>query len=931
MAVEVRGIPPDVEEELLVLYFENRRRSGGGPVQECKHRGSWAVVTFENPEDATRVLAQPSHALQDAQLVVSLAAPRDYGKVVLRGLSPQISPTLLELYVERMLSCEGQAYTVHRSPAGDQALVQLPEPLSHTEFLALERCVQGRPLEGAPLAVDWVQQTDSVLVQSRGAGLSQDLLELYFESRRSGGGSVRGVRLLPAGGAAAVVSFHDWAVVARVLQKPHCLQENSLEVSPHYDFLEPAAAAAAASPSRVPVPDAEVQRLLESSPALQELGAAFPEFSLQLDEAGVLISGGDAAQAQQVQEHVQRALQDVTKEDLPLPAWPPGFLQRQDVREQLVGLLARQGLAACYVPAATMDGVTVWALTPAAARAASSLLASALCPISLPVEERHLDALVSPRWAQLQAGLRCCCVRIADSGEQLQGLTLRGLEQENTERLAAFLQDGPDESLLPMEPGTLRYLQLYYQELLASLAEVTVMPLEGTDVTGLRLSGVASACRAAAEFLQSLLGTVSSQPVTLQLPGVARFLLDERGEAIVREQESRFRCIIVLDRVRWSPPDTQHELERSQEPLALSCRRDSLPGSKPLDGASSPWSAANMEEIKDLLAALEPSASLGGSGTAASSPRSPSPEDLYTAEEVGPGTEQKGSADGKEEPVAAGTPDLAKPSSEEEAQLLLAIQQSMERAWQEEEELRRATELSLRCYQQEQAPVPADANLQATLDISLADALQSADSARLTVFAAFEQDVSALPRQLEAALQARLQEERLESEVLRVLPALCHEYLTYLQRKHAVHISLDGSVATIHGFADYTVGAARDLALLLTRLAQAEVAAGSTGGARWVRWEPLGDSNTTPYSSQASALLEQAWQRGHKRLDILFDGRPFTIDFERMEEYDLGSTRDLPISRTEPLPERQPTPPGRPQHRSLRRKRGCGTERPLPG
>uniref|UniRef100_A0A670ZUJ4 RRM domain-containing protein n=1 Tax=Pseudonaja textilis TaxID=8673 RepID=A0A670ZUJ4_PSETE len=130
-AVAVLGVPSDVADELLVFYFENRRRSGGGPVQSWRRRGGRATLTFERPEDAQRVLSRSDHALQGVQLTVQPAAPRDYGKVLLQGLNPQSSLELVELYVEHLLDCERDAYSIWRSPAGDQALVQLQVVLSH--------------------------------------------------------------------------------------------------------------------------------------------------------------------------------------------------------------------------------------------------------------------------------------------------------------------------------------------------------------------------------------------------------------------------------------------------------------------------------------------------------------------------------------------------------------------------------------------------------------------------------------------------------------------------------------------------------------------------------------------------------------------------------------------------------------------------------
>lgn len=48
--VEVLNLPPNVDQELLALYFENKRRSGGGPLVSVEKRGHRAVVVFQETE-----------------------------------------------------------------------------------------------------------------------------------------------------------------------------------------------------------------------------------------------------------------------------------------------------------------------------------------------------------------------------------------------------------------------------------------------------------------------------------------------------------------------------------------------------------------------------------------------------------------------------------------------------------------------------------------------------------------------------------------------------------------------------------------------------------------------------------------------------------------------------------------------------------------
>lgn len=48
--LEVLNLPTNVDQELLALYFENKRRSGGGPLVSVEKRGDRAIVVFEETE-----------------------------------------------------------------------------------------------------------------------------------------------------------------------------------------------------------------------------------------------------------------------------------------------------------------------------------------------------------------------------------------------------------------------------------------------------------------------------------------------------------------------------------------------------------------------------------------------------------------------------------------------------------------------------------------------------------------------------------------------------------------------------------------------------------------------------------------------------------------------------------------------------------------
>lgn len=53
--MEVLALPAGVDEELLSLYFENKRRSGGGLLASLERRDDCVVLVFEEASGKWRV------------------------------------------------------------------------------------------------------------------------------------------------------------------------------------------------------------------------------------------------------------------------------------------------------------------------------------------------------------------------------------------------------------------------------------------------------------------------------------------------------------------------------------------------------------------------------------------------------------------------------------------------------------------------------------------------------------------------------------------------------------------------------------------------------------------------------------------------------------------------------------------------------------
>ncbi len=49
-SLEILDIPDDLDDDLLSLYFDNKRRSGGGNLVSLEKHGNHALVVFEDAE-----------------------------------------------------------------------------------------------------------------------------------------------------------------------------------------------------------------------------------------------------------------------------------------------------------------------------------------------------------------------------------------------------------------------------------------------------------------------------------------------------------------------------------------------------------------------------------------------------------------------------------------------------------------------------------------------------------------------------------------------------------------------------------------------------------------------------------------------------------------------------------------------------------------
>ncbi|XP_069931755.1 protein mono-ADP-ribosyltransferase PARP10 isoform X2 [Oryctolagus cuniculus] len=801
-AVELQGLPPDVPDQLLLLYFENRRRSGGGPVLSWRRLGCGGILTFQELADAERVLAQTEHELLGAQLSLRPAPPRAPARLLLQGLPPDTAPLRVEQHVQALLRAVGHPVQPCRalaSPRPDRALVQLPRPLSEA-VAVLEQQAQHLDLDGASVSLAPVPQARAVRVVGDTPPEDQLLLQLYLENERhSGGGPLEGLRRLP-GPLGTVISFQQWQVAERVLQRDHWLQGSKLDLVPHYDVLEPEQLAEDAStgdrPS-VPGPGATEPAPLEAGELAGDWNGAEPaaagsgrapgqsEASLRAGSVGSpgpenpVETGMGLPGQEGVVETVLPAEPAAAgsgrapgQSEASLRAGSVGSPGPENPVETGVGLPGQEGVVETVLPAepAAAGSGRAPGQSEASLRAGSVGSPGPENPVEtgvgLPGQEGVVETVLPVEPAAAGSGRAP-----GQSEASLRAGSVGSPGPENPVETGVGLpgQEGVVETVLPAEPGAVRFLQLYHEELLASLGEVALFPLEETDVTGFRLCGALAPCQAAEEFLQSLLGTVSCHVLCLRHPGSTRFLLGPEGRRLLQQLEAQFQCVLGTERLAGAAQHLDPEEVDPTEALQI------LPGQvhtpAPQDRTGSDQNE-NLEEVQELLATLE----------------SLDREEWLPLEMGEEEPEEK-------EPVApsAGVPGRL----EEEAALQLALCRSLEPQGQ--------------LVGQEEA-----AALQRALAISLLEAEEPCGSgtdgrAQLVVHVAFDQDVEELGLALEAALEAQLREETVGLWG-RVLPV---ELCARVEKRHDVSVALCSDYAVLRGFGAQPARAARHLAALL--------------------------------------------------------------------------------------------------------------------
>lgn len=243
---------------------------------------------------------------------------------------------------------------------------------------------------------------------------------------------------------------------------------------------------------------------------------------------------------------------------------------------------------------------------------------------------------------------------------------------------------------------------------------------------------------------------------------------------------------------------------------------------------------------------------------------------------------------------------------EEEAQLSLAIQYSMESShWSpedEEEQLQKALELSRKMSKHESSSngdmtPPVKQQQKAVMsNTALQDAIKAANTVQLFVFAGYNCDLIRVDIAFGKKVSQRQAEEKVEHRSVRNMSEYHKTCLEMIKRKHAVEIQVQGTIITVSGFKDFVTGAVCDVKLLLEKISNSVSDREILKTVEWRQHDTVA-SSTAPYSPDATVFIENAFRMKLKKVDVLLDNQPHIINFEKMQEYNIVSGKSVKISR----------------------------------
>ncbi|XP_074857419.1 protein mono-ADP-ribosyltransferase PARP14-like [Carettochelys insculpta] len=243
-AVIIVTVAEEIDDELVAMYFENKMRSGGGNIKSYVRNNQQIIITFENAEDAQKVLQKKDHSVKKIALYVKPWRVENVQElpqmasslVVLENIQEATKQCMLTMLVENIsgLAEEDNDFNVEMIPEINAAVVTFLKDIDIGEFV--EKFNQNHRTKQQNITARQLEVTKSIKAENVPTNISNDYITVYFESKRNGGVQVLDVQQLPEENS-AIITFHHQEDVNTVLAKQHSFNKLPISVYRYYSSL----------------------------------------------------------------------------------------------------------------------------------------------------------------------------------------------------------------------------------------------------------------------------------------------------------------------------------------------------------------------------------------------------------------------------------------------------------------------------------------------------------------------------------------------------------------------------------------------------------------------------------------------------------------------------------------------------------------------
>nr|XP_039258556.1 uncharacterized protein LOC120335126 isoform X2 [Styela clava] len=230
----------------IKMHFENKRRSGGGPVQSIARLVDGILVVFKNESDCKSALSRRDHTIDGTPIkIYQKLIPGYYeDRFIVSNIRDNTITDTLELYLESCSKNETCPSVCDKTDYAGVFQIQYGKEFGTSETADLLKNINSKPLEGQNLKASRLLRTDCLKVSNLHPDISNHVIQLFFENKkRSSGGTVTKVdRLQNHLALVYFASFEDAENVAERFKgsssEPALIQKQKVNVKLYFHCFE---------------------------------------------------------------------------------------------------------------------------------------------------------------------------------------------------------------------------------------------------------------------------------------------------------------------------------------------------------------------------------------------------------------------------------------------------------------------------------------------------------------------------------------------------------------------------------------------------------------------------------------------------------------------------------------------------------------------